>query len=120
MLRPTPEILEAAYEYLRTTPPFRGWKLPHADSIGFVITRSKNTKGYYTKECRKPDSHEIGVSENCVSSTLHLFEVMAHEMIHLHQAINKLETGNTQHNADFLRRAKSVCKYHGWDVLHFS
>jgi len=29
----TPATLTAAYEFLRTTPPFKGWKLPHADEV---------------------------------------------------------------------------------------
>lgn len=34
----TLEMLEGAYEYLRTTPPFRRWKLPPGADIEFHVT----------------------------------------------------------------------------------
>ena len=35
----TPGILEAAYEFLRTTPPFKGWKLPSGVDITFRVIK---------------------------------------------------------------------------------
>jgi hypothetical protein len=40
-------------------------------------------------------------------------------MIHLHQMRWKLETANTEHNADFRKRAARVCRLHGFDPKVF-
>src|SRR5258708_16268586 len=38
----TPEMLESAYEYLRVSPPFCHWDLPHADHVSFRVLRAKD------------------------------------------------------------------------------
>src|SRR6185312_3296203 len=38
-LRLTPDMLAAAYDFLRTTEPFRRWSLPEADDVGFAVVR---------------------------------------------------------------------------------
>ena len=35
----TPELLEASYELLRSMPPFKRWKLPHADNVVFRVLK---------------------------------------------------------------------------------
>ena len=50
-LRLTPEILEGAYEFLRATPPFRGWRLPHADEVEFVVSRHRHNNARRGRRC---------------------------------------------------------------------
>jgi hypothetical protein len=44
---------------------------------------------------------------------------MAHEMIHQHQQRQRTDTPNTEHNAEFMRLARAVCRHHGWDEKEF-
>lgn len=113
----TPEILEAAYEFLRTTPPFRRWKLPHADDVKFVVSADPCWRGYYI--CDRRHGHTIAISGKWIGHTANLIATMAHEMIHLYQSIRGLETRNVTHNADFRRIAARVCKHHGFDPRAF-
>ncbi len=118
-LRLTPEVMEGAYEFLRLTPPFKNWRLPHADEVEFVVSRHRGYVGYHRGIRRKVRSHEIGISEICVGHTNTLLRTMAHEMIHQHQQRTRTETPNAEHNAEFLRLAKITCRYHGWDEKEF-
>ncbi len=118
-LKLTPSIIEGAYEFLRLTPPFRGWHLPHADDVTFVVSRHRNHVGYHRGISRKIYDHEIGISEACVGHTNTLLRTMAHEMIHQYQQRMRTETPNTEHNAEFNRLARTVCRFHGWDVKEF-
>jgi hypothetical protein len=118
-LRLTPEIIEGAYEFLRLTPPFKAWRLPHADEVEFVVSRHRSHVGYHRGPRRKVLMHEIGISETCVGHTNTLLRTMAHEMIHQHQQRCRTETPNTEHNAEFLRLAQIVCRHHGWDEKEF-
>ncbi|MBV8977318.1 MAG: SprT-like domain-containing protein [Alphaproteobacteria bacterium] len=115
----SPGIIAGAYEFLRMTPPFRGWKLPQAAEVEFVVSRHRNHVAYHRGRRRKVRSHEIGVSEVCVGHTNTLLRAMAHEMIHQYQQRARTETPHTEHNAEFLRLARLVCRYHGWDEKEF-
>jgi len=106
------ENLPAAYEYLRACDPFRGWKLPEADEVGFQITRHADRFGHHGGKI-------IAISERCVGSSWKLLEIMGHEMIHLYQFNKGTETSNTEHNAEFKRLARRVCSVHGWDPKAF-
>ena len=108
----TRAMLVAAYELLRTTPPFRGWNLPDAGAVEFAVLRDRTTYG----DC---DGETIRVSSSCHGHLRTLLATVAHEMIHLHQMRNRLETSNTEHNADFRRRAARVCRLHGFDPKIF-
>jgi len=118
-LRLTPAVIAGAYEFLRVTPPFCGWKLPPAEEVEFVVCRHRMQLGYHRGIRRKMRSHEIGISENCVGYTNTLLKTMAHEMIHQHQQRVRSETPNTEHNAEFIRLAHRICRYHGWDEKEF-
>lgn len=111
-----PDMLASAYDYLRTTPPFRGWRLPDSDDVIFKVANSNTHFGWYD---RKKGQHTLAVSRKAVGHTVTLMASMAHEAIHLHQAIAGLETPGTQHNANFKKLAKQVCKYHGFDPNEF-
>ena len=110
--------LYGAYDYLRKTEPFAGWKptLPEPDAVRFVVTRERKRQGYFIVRDGFP---EIGVSQVCIGSTASLMELMAHELIHLFQWIAKTETRNVQHNAEFSRLAKRVCAAHVFDPGQF-
>ena len=114
----TPAILEAAYEFLRACPPFRAWKLPHADEIEFHVIQLKDREGDHTTYCGT-DQHVIRISAKRIGHTDSLIVVMAHEMIHARQAITKTTTRGSMHNADFRRFAASVCRTHGFDPKTF-
>lgn len=108
----TKPMLIAAYELLRTTPPFTGWKLPDAGEIDFAVVRDRATYG----DC---DGEMLRVSSSRHGHLQTLLATVAHEMIHLHQMRRRLETPNTQHNADFRKRATRVCRLHGFDPKVF-
>lgn len=114
----TPHILEASYEYLRATPPFRSWRLPKGREVKFHVLRTKQFEGDHTTYLRE-GGHIIRVSSGKIGHTGSLMAVMAHEMIHAYQARRKTETANTVHNAEFHRLAARVCKLHGFDLKLF-
>lgn len=104
-----PDVLPAAYEFLRTTPPFRSWKLPEADEIAFKVSRHKSRYGEY---CCDGGRHSIEISQEMVGHTETLLATMAHEMIHLRQVM----TGkDPSHNGQFDKMRGLVAKHHGFD-----
>lgn len=114
----TPELLRAAYDFLRATPPFRPWRMPSGWEVKFAVMRTKRFEGDHTTWIGT-DNHIIRVSAGKIAYTNSLLAVMGHEMIHAHQAIEKTETPNTVHNRDFHTIAAKVCKYHGFDPKLF-
>lgn len=109
----TPQILVAAYEFLRATPPFRGWKLPHADQVEFHVVRRPGLFGEYATEAGK---HRIAVSCAMVGTTDTLLRTMAHEMTHLYQARCGRDPA---HGRDFARHARCIARHHGFDPKAF-
>jgi hypothetical protein len=111
-LRLTPEMLAAMWDCLRQLPPFDAWRLPSSDHVEFRAPRRHDVFG----EFRAPN---IVV----VSSALHgrfntAFQTLSHEAIHFVQYLDKTES-KSQHNADFCRRARSVCRIFGYDYRGF-
>jgi len=53
----TPEMLEGAYEYLRVSPPFSRWGLPHADHVMFRVLGAKDRFGHFRGRHRKARGH---------------------------------------------------------------
>lgn len=112
-LRLTPDMLAGAYEFLRATEPFKGWKLPHADEVGFSVVRDPNMFADFGIESGIP---VIRVSEAKNGHTATLLATMAHEMCHLRQEF----TGDRgHHTAAFRRMAARVCRAHGFDLKTF-
>lgn len=117
-LHVTPEMVAAAYEFLRTTLPFRRWKLPHADEIVFRVTLDHMRLGHFRRD--RYDRREITVSARSVGHTCTLIETVGHEMIHLHEDIRgTLYKTRAEHSGFFRRQAALACKYHGWDPRVF-
>lgn len=114
----TPQIVAAAYEYLRACPPFKAWKLPPADEVEFCVTRHRDREGDHTTYCRTLE-HIIRVSAYHIKTTQDLMDCVAHELIHARQTRTKTATPKRQHNAEFNRINRRVCRYHGWPVEEF-
>jgi len=116
MIHLTPEILVLQYALLRETPPFKGWRLPHPEEVGFVVSRTPDLCGQFWVTDKKVPC--IAVSGKAVSRIDTLTRIMAHEMIHLRQWWEGTST-EAQHNADFKKKARQVCRFHGFDPKLF-
>lgn len=115
----TPEMLEACYEFLKTTKPFFSWNMPEGEEVKFTVGRATDCFAHYQWDGSR---HTITVSANAVAYTGTLINAMAHEMIHAHLWATKQElkrSGPRHHNAAFKRYAAQVCKIHGFDPKAF-
>jgi hypothetical protein len=115
----TPETLAAAYDYLRTTPPFYKWNLPESEDVKFKIGRRPKEAGRYQWD---GVDHTITASVRGVGYTTSVMRFMAHEMIHLYLEKMGWESkahSAEVHNAAFRKFAAQVCKYHGFDPKAF-
>ena len=115
-MHPTPTILAAGYEYIKTVPPAGEWKLPPAEQVEFRVTKDKNKLGQHTTY-RWTKEHIIYISAACVSHGDTLLRVLAHEMVHAAMA----EAGNdaVSHNRAYWERAVPLCLSMGWDPKAF-
>lgn len=113
----TPDSLAAAYEYLRTTPPFKRWKLPPADEVEFHVTRHRDREGDHTTYQRTND-HVIRVSSYHVKTTTDLLVCIAHELVHMRES--QLGVRHRDHHTIVFRKlAQKVCTLHGWTMGSF-
>lgn len=108
-----PAMLEAAYEYLRATPPFRRWKLPPGEEIEFHVIASQGLRGRCVGDRQ---DHSIAISAGTIGHTLSLMMAMAHEMIHVRDNLAGIRA---HHGSSFRRGAVQVCRYHGFDPKLF-
>ncbi len=115
MLALHPEHLEAAYDFLRKLPPFKGWKLPEADAVHFRVAARQDAHGEYIL---REGTHHIMISSCHCGHLDTLIQIMAHEMVHLAQEESG-HANNSQHNSDFKRRALRVSKLLGFDPRNF-
>jgi hypothetical protein len=111
----TPERLAGVYEMLRSFPPFCRWRLPHFSEVKFHVAK---TDQWHAAWWIDGDRHNVEVSEKKHGRIDSLIESMAHEMIHIRQRVNKTETKG-EHNAEYKRLAKQVCKAFGFDYGQF-
>jgi hypothetical protein len=121
----TPAILRQCYELLRETPPFDRWHLPAATEIKFKVRDYAGRYGLCETDWKKRRYHETQRSQITISSrTVHTLErlmrVMAHEMIHVRQAVTaKSGTDHKRsaphHGADFMEMQSQIAKHHRWD-----
>ena len=115
----SPEMLAAAYNYLKATPPFKRWKIPSSDKVIFKVTLNDEAFGWYQWDGA---NHKITASIKAIGHTSTLMQLMAHEVIHLYleELGRENKNGDTSvHNAMFRRLAARVCKYHGFDPRAF-
>lgn len=115
-LQLTPDMLAAAYDFLRTTPPFKGWRLPESDELGFHVVRDPKIAADFKVADNGLMTIRLNASEHGHTTTLLM--TVGHEMIHVFQHLKKLD-GRVEHNTDFKMRAKRVCAIHGWDDAVF-
>jgi hypothetical protein len=108
-----PAVLEAAYEFLRATPPFRRWKLPPGAAVEFHVIASQGLRG----RCVDDGEHQtIAISAGTIGHTHSLMMAMAHEMIHVRDNLAGIRA---HHGSSFRRSAAQVCRYHGFDPKLF-
>lgn len=99
--------LPLCYEMLRSTMPFKQWGLPPSTEVEFRVTRERHVLGTHTRYVRT-DEHIISISNVRVGHMSTLIETMAHEMVHV-------KTRKPEHNKEFYRLWRQVCRYHGFD-----
>jgi hypothetical protein len=114
----TPDTIEATYELLRLTPPFRRWKLPHADDVEFHVIENIKVYGQYCFDTVDPKKRTIRVSCSTVRSLNKLVETLAHEMCHMREHQLKVRA-DVQHGRVFQKLADQVCQHHGFDRGQF-
>lgn len=114
MLNITPETLQGAYDFLRSTEPFCRWNLPDGEDVKFKVVKTHKNHAWYRCVNYK---HVMAVSSNTVGHTLTLLESMAHEMIHMYE-VHALKRQPT-HGKVFQKWKAEVCKFHGFDPKRF-
>lgn len=116
----TVDTLRAAYEFLRTTPPFVTWNLPDGEDIEFRVSKDPHNAAWHTSSGRGVTrKHTIAVSSRCVGHTASLIAAIAHETVHLHMAITGMDRGAGEHGAAFYKISAAVCRIHGLDPKSF-
>ena len=110
----TPAVIVGCYEFLRATPPFDKWKLPEADDVEFRTISAVRLYGEH--QIYTTGEHIIYISHRRVGYTRTLMETMAHEMVHVRQA---MRGDRDVHGASFKMMARRVCEYHGFDPMAF-
>ena len=115
----TPERLAAVYDCLRQFPPFHRYGLPTSDKVKFGFVRKHDRGADYIAFVYALDQHMIRLNPDWNGHLDNIMSVMAHEMLHLHQRVKRLETNNTEHNSDFKKKAKRICTRFGWDYKRF-
>ena len=118
----TPLVLVSMYQMLRECPPFRGWKLPESDAIEFRTPMRRDAHGEHIEKTPPtrgaPFTIMVSTEKNGHFDTI--LQCLAHEMVHLSQAVAKVPRRHEAHdNRDFVARAKRVCKIFGWDAKAF-
>ena len=111
----TPDMMEAGYEYLRLTPPFRAWRMPDGDEVDFHVLKTPRIHG----DCGFHNGRIfIRLSIALVGCTNNLHSVMAHEMIHGEQ-FRRRSRSRGDHDAFWHRAADRACAFHGFDRKTF-
>lgn len=114
----THETLAAAYDFLRTTPPFNKWNLPEPEDVTFKVSKA-HIYGWHDKKRGRKKKHVIAVSSRMNGHTMTLIETMAHEMVHLHEQQTGASRGYGDHGAVFKKFTEQVCRRHGFDPKRF-
>ena len=106
----TPHMMAGMYDYLRSTPPFKWWRLPSSEEVQFHVTKHRDMFGDHCISDK--GEHVYRVSAAAVGTTDALARVMAHEMCH---AYCDRKGVRSIHGAEFNKAADRVCRYHGFD-----
>lgn len=115
MIHLTPDILAGLYDVLRLTKPFKGWSLPPSDEVGFHVSEVETPQGEWWIE---NGQHQLKVSAKKHHTLYSAMTTLAHEMVHVHehQVGARLDV---HHGWTFKKFAKSVCRWHGFDMGQF-
>jgi hypothetical protein len=113
----TPELLAVVYDFLRRTPPFNRWAMPPTWKVQFAVLKDPHGNLFGDHQCDADGQtgHRIRVSAGKVGTIRTLTFVMAHEMIHVAQTMERTTTKG-EHNRDFHRRKRQVARWHGYDA----
>lgn len=106
------EVLEATYELLRATDPFKRWKLPPADEISFRISRDTSNRGEFHVDAK--GIPWITANERYHHTLDELLRTVAHEMCHLCDYRSGIRP-DVVHGWTFNKMADKVCKHHSFD-----
>jgi hypothetical protein len=111
----TPARLRAIYTMLLHMPPFIRWQMPHPDTVKFYLVHDPKINGEYSHP------HRIGINPETCSDLPHIERVMAHEMVHMRQELigRRPATKDDQHNREFYRLARIVCRNLGYASENF-
>lgn len=112
-LRLTPDLLAAGYDFMRETPPFKGWRLPVSEDVGFQVVTDPKIQADFRVDGDMPI---IRVSEAHHGHITTLLATLAHEMIHLRQ---HLKNDRETHGPRFQRTKNRICAQHGFDPKTF-
>lgn len=104
----------AVYDCLRQFRPFNRWRLPPASEVEFRATARRDCMAEHVHAPDSRNPHTITMSTLKVGHLDTLVRCMAHEMIHVAQAVSG-DRGRAEHNADFNRRAALAARCNGWD-----
>jgi galactose-1-phosphate uridylyltransferase len=110
----SPQHLACLYDAFRQLPPFDKWNMPESKWVSFETPARRDVMGEFIEG----DVHKIKISTVTQEHTFIVVQTLVHEMIHMAQAIAKTQSP-AQHNADFRKRARQVCRMHGWDYKFF-
>ena len=99
-------------------PPFARWDLPPVGTLRFEVLRGTDVAEYSVDQ---RDRSCIAVNADMHTRLAEVIESVAHEMIHLRQdLLGRLpDTHAKQHNAEWRRMARVVCRNLGFDVQRF-
>lgn len=115
-MHPSPKIIAAAYEFIKTVPPANEWKLPPAEEVEFRVSKDRNTLGQHTTY-KWTKEHIIVISSACISHGDTLLRILAHEMVHA--ACAEAGLNQVNHSRPFWERAIPLCVNMGWDPKAF-
>ena len=111
----TPAMLEAAYDLLRQTPPFRRWGLPDPDDLEFrAVPLPNGDQGELAK--LSDGSLRLTVNPERHKTIASMMMTLAHEVAHIRQHQLKKKD---HHGASFQKLAEAICKVHCWDRGQF-
>jgi hypothetical protein len=109
MLRITPKLVAATWDYLREVLPLRA---PPADEIRIVCNKNRNILAEWAH--RSGAEFRLTVNITDTGALAELIRLLAHEMVHAHQTMTGEETRG-EHNADFYRLWRICARRCGWD-----
>lgn len=115
----TPARLKAVYGLLCQMPPFCRWELPKPERIRFSVTSSPDRHANMDWD----ESGSVLIQVNVLTNlTLNQMAAsVAHEMVHLrqHQKGRLADQHEKQHNIEFHRLARLVCRDLGFNAQEF-